>query len=193
MSLSRGRRRLAPMFERLTQPARRAVVRAQEEARLLDHDYIGTEHILLGLLHGGGGLAAQAFDSLGVTLERARLEVEQIIGRGSSVSGGDLSFTERAKAVLGVSLRDALQLGQNYIGTEHLLLALLHVEDGLAPMVLARLAGKPATVRAKLLELLETEGPTSRPTSSALCGAGNCTFVPQTRPPSHATCPRPRP
>ena len=118
------------MFERFTDRARRVVVLAQEEARILDHNYIGTEHILLGLLQEGEGVAAKALESLGISLEAVRQQVEEIIGQGQQAPSGHIPFTPRAKKVLELSLREALQLGHNYIGTEHILLALLEWEDG---------------------------------------------------------------
>src|ERR687897_191275 len=113
------------MFERFTDRARRVVVLAQEEARLLNHNYIGTEHILLGLIHEGEGVAAKALESLGISLEAVRAQVEEIIGQGQSAPTGHIPFTPRAKKVLELSLREALQLGHNYIGTEHILLGLI--------------------------------------------------------------------
>src|SRR5829696_3245407 len=118
------------MFERFTDRARRVVVLAQEEARLLDHNYIGTEHILLGLVHEGGGVAAQALTQLGVSLEAVRDQVKEIIGRGAEAPTGHIPFTPRAKKVLELSLREALELGHNYIGTEHILLGLLREGEG---------------------------------------------------------------
>ena len=106
------------MFERFTDRARRVVVLAQEEARLLNHNYIGTEHILLGLIHEGEGVAAKALESLGISLEAVRSQVEEIIGQGGSSPSGHIPFTPRAKKVLELSLREALQLGHNYIGTD---------------------------------------------------------------------------
>ena len=113
------------LFERFTDRARRVVVLAQEEARLLNHNYIGTEHILLGLIHEGEGIASQALESLGISLEAVRDQVEEIIGQGSQSPNGHIPFTPRAKKVLELSLREALQLGHNYIGTEHILLGLI--------------------------------------------------------------------
>src|SRR5215207_74199 len=106
------------MFERFTDRARRVVVLAQEEARLLNHNYIGTEHILLGLIHEGEGVAAKALESLNISLEAVRSQVEEIIGQGGSSPSGHIPFTPRAKKVLELSLREALQLGHNYIGSE---------------------------------------------------------------------------
>jgi ATP-dependent Clp protease ATP-binding subunit ClpC len=118
------------MFERFTDQARRVVVLAQEEARLLNHNYIGTEHLLLGLLHEGEGVAAQALESFGISLEAGRVQVEQIIGQGLSAPTGHIPFTPRAKKALESSLREALQLGHNYMGTEHLLLGISRQGEG---------------------------------------------------------------
>jgi ATP-dependent Clp protease ATP-binding subunit ClpA len=127
----------AVMFERFTDRARRVVVLAQEEARMLNHNYIGTEHILLGLIHEGGGAAAKARDALGISLESVRSQVEEIIGQGQQAPSGHIPFTPRAKKVLELSLREALQLGHNYIGTEHILLGLIREGEGVAAQVLA--------------------------------------------------------
>src|SRR5215469_1987608 len=109
------------MFERFTDRARRAVVLAQEEARMLDHGYIGTEHLLLGIIHEGEGVAAKTMKALGIDLDAVRQEVKQIIGRGQHPPSGNIPFTPRAKKVLELSLRESTQLGHNYIGTEHIL------------------------------------------------------------------------
>ena len=127
------------MFERFTDRARRVVVLAQEEARLLDHDYIGTEHLLLGLIHEREGLAAKVLESLGISLEEVRTEVQAAVGRGVAAPEGHIAFTPRAKKVLELSLREALQLGHNYIGTEHILLGLIREGRGVAAQVLTRL------------------------------------------------------
>jgi ATP-dependent Clp protease ATP-binding subunit ClpC len=127
------------LFERFTDRARRVVVLAQEEARTLDHDYIGTEHILLGLIHEGEGIAAKALESLHISLEAARQQVEGIIGQGKAAPIGHIPFTPRAKKVLELSFREALQLGYNYIGTEHILLGLVREEEGVGAQVLQRL------------------------------------------------------
>ena len=141
------------MFERFTDRARRVVVLAQEEARMLNHNYIGTEHILLGLLREGEGVAAKALESLGISLDAVRQQVEEIIGQGQQAPSGHIPFTPRAKKVLELSLRESLQLGHNYIGTEHILLGLIREGDGVAAQVLVklgadlnrvRLAGHPA-------------------------------------------------
>src|ERR687894_405827 len=127
------------MFERFTDRARRVVVLAQEEARMLNHNYIGTEHILLGLIHEGEGVAAKALESLGISLEAVRQQVEEIIGQGGSSPSGHIPFTPRAKKVLELSLREALQLGHNYIGTEHILLGLIREGEGVAAQLLVKL------------------------------------------------------
>src|SRR5690625_4422715 len=142
------------MFERFTDRARRVVVLAQEEARLLNHNYIGTEHILLGLIHEGEGAAAKALESLGISLEGVRAQVEEIIGQGGSSPSGHIPFTPRAKKVLELSLREALQLGHNYLGTEHLLLGLLREGEGTAVKVLSPLKAEPAAVRQEVIERL---------------------------------------
>ncbi len=142
------------MFERFTKRARRVVVLAQEEARMLNHSYIGTEHLLLGLLHEGTGVAATALTSLGISLQAARREVEAIIGRGQEPPSGHVPFTPRAKKVLELSLREALQLGHNYIGTEHLLLGLIQEGDGVAAQVLVKLGADLNRVRQQVIELL---------------------------------------
>jgi ATP-dependent Clp protease ATP-binding subunit ClpC len=142
------------MFERFSDPARRVVVLAQEEARLLNHNYIGTEHILLGVIHEGEGVAARALRSLGINLDAVRQEVDEIIGRGGSPPSGHIPFTPRAKKVLELSLREALQLGHNYIGTEHILLGLLREGEGVACQVLVKLGANLPKVRARVYELL---------------------------------------
>src|SRR6202158_1572591 len=135
------------LFERFTDRARRVLVLAQEEARLLNHNFTGTEHILLGLIHEGEGVAAKALDSLGITLEAVREKVEEAIGMTGSTPSGSPPFTPRAKKVLELSLREALQLGHSYIGTEHMLLGLVREGDGVAAQVLSDLAAAMARVR----------------------------------------------
>ena len=142
------------MFERFTDRARRVVVLAQEEARLLNHSYIGTEHILLGLIHEGEGVAAKAMESLGISLEAVRSQVEEIIGQGGSSPSGHIPFTPRAKKVLELSLREALQLGHNYIGTEHILLGLIREGEGVAAQVLVKLGADLSRVRQQVIQLL---------------------------------------
>jgi ATP-dependent Clp protease ATP-binding subunit ClpA len=142
------------MFERFTDRARRVVVLAQEEARLLNHNYIGTEHMLLGLIHEGEGVAARALESLGISLEAVRAQVEEIIGQGQSAPVGHIPFTPRAKKVFELSLREALQLGHNYIGTEHLLLGLIREGEGVAAQVLVKLGADLARVRQQVVQVL---------------------------------------
>ena len=142
------------MFERFTDRARRVVVLAQEEARRLNHSYIGTEHILLGLIHEGEGVAAKALESLSISLDAVRAQVEEIIGQGGSSPSGHIPFTPRAKKVLELSLREALQLGHNYIGTEHILLGLLREGEGVATQVLVKLGADLGKVRQQVIQLL---------------------------------------
>ncbi|MGN6251199.1 MAG: Clp protease N-terminal domain-containing protein, partial [Marmoricola sp.] len=142
------------MFERFTDRARRVVVLAQEEARMLSHNYIGTEHILLGLIHEGDGIAAKALESLGISLEGVRAQVEEIIGQGQQAPTGHIPFTPRAKKVLELSLREALQLGHNYIGTEHILLGLIREGEGVAAQVLQKLGADLNRVRQQVIQLL---------------------------------------
>src|SRR6201747_691869 len=142
------------MFERFTDRARRVVVLAQEEARMLNHNYIGTEHILLGLIHEGEGVAAKALESLGISLEGVRSQVEEIIGQGQQAPSGHIPFTPRAKKVLELSLREALQLGHNYIGTEHILLGLIREGEGVAAQVLVKLGAELTRVRQQVIQLL---------------------------------------
>src|SRR3954447_307195 len=142
------------MFERFTDRARRVVVLAQEEARMLSHNYIGTEHILLGLIHEGEGVAAKALESLGISLEAVRAQVEEIIGQGQQAPSGHIPFTPRAKKVLELSLREALQLGHNYIGTEHILLGLIREGEGVAAQVLVKLGADLNRVRQQVIQLL---------------------------------------
>jgi hypothetical protein len=144
----------AGMFERFTDRARRVVVLAQEEARMLNHNYIGTEHILLGLIREGEGVAARALESLGISLEAARQQVEEIIGQGQHAPSGHIPFTPRAKRVLELSLRESRQLGHNYIGTEHILLGLLREGEGVAAQVLVRLGADLNRVRQQVIQLL---------------------------------------
>ena len=142
------------MFERFTDRARRVVVLAQEEARMLNHNYIGTEHILLGLIHEGEGVAAKALEALGISLEAVRSQVEEIIGQGQQAPSGHIPFTPRAKKVLELSLREALQLGHNYIGTEHILLGLIREGEGVAAQVLVKLGADLSRVRNQVIQLL---------------------------------------
>ena len=163
------------MFERFTDRARRVVVLAQEEARLLKHHYIGTEHILLGLIHEGDGVAAKALESLGISLEAVRSQVEKIIGKGKSEPGSHIPFTPRAKKVLEFSLREALQLGHNYIGTEHILMGLIREGEGVAAQVLTKLGANLSRVRKEVINLLsDYPGPRgNRPSSRTRRGKGD--------------------
>jgi hypothetical protein len=168
------------MFERFTDRARRVVVLAQEEARLLDHDYIGTEHIFLGLVHEGEGIGAQVLTSFGITLDEARNTVHSIVGTGTRAPSGHIPFTARAKKVLEYGLREALQLGHNFIGTEHVLLGLLRVGDGPGVEALVILGADPVAVRQRMIELLselaveKATGPAPRPLAVAAEAA--CAF-----------------
>src|SRR6478736_4361216 len=142
------------MFERFTDRARRVVVLAQEEARMVNHNYIGTEHILLGLARESEGVAARALESLGISLEAVRQQVEEIIGWGQEAPSGHIPFTPRAKKVLELSLREAQQLGHNYIGTEHILLGLIREGSGVAAQVLVKLGADLNRVRQQVVQLL---------------------------------------
>jgi hypothetical protein len=143
------------MFERFTDRARRVVVLAQEEARTLNHDYIGTEHLLLGLIHEGQGVAAKALESLGISDEAVTQRIDEIVGRGTKPArSGHIPFTARAKKSLELSLREALQLGHNYIGTEHILLGLIREGEGPGAQVLTGLNADLDTVRERVVELV---------------------------------------
>jgi ATP-dependent Clp protease ATP-binding subunit ClpC len=145
------------MFERFTDRARRVIVLAQQEARTLNHNYIGTEHLLLGLLADAGGTAARALESLGVTLDAAREQVREMLGEGQHVQQGHIPFTPRAKKVLELSLREALNLGDDHIGTEHLLLGLLAEADGVGAQIVVRLGASRRAVVDKVIELTGAE------------------------------------
>ena len=142
------------VFERFTDRARRVVVLAQEEARLLNHNYIGTEHLLLGLIHESEGVAARSLESLGISLAVVRGRVEDIIGQGVQAPSEHIPFTPRSKKVLELSLREALALGHNYIGTEHILLGLIREGEGVAAQVLVAVGASLETVRARVLATL---------------------------------------
>src|SRR6201995_902435 len=160
------------MFERFTDRARRVVVLAQEEARMLSHNYIGTEHILLGLIHEGEGVAAKALESLNISLEAVRAQVEEIIGQGQQAPSGHIPFTPRAKKVLELSLREALQLGHSYIGTEHILLGLIREGEGVAAQVLQKLGADLNRVRQQVIQLLSGfQGKEQAGTQAATSGA----------------------
>jgi len=154
-----GMRRAAwSMFERFTDRGRRVVVLAQEEARMLDHNYLGTEHLLLGLLRESGGVAAKALQSLGIGLEAVRHQVVEIIGEGHQAPSGHIPFTPRVKKVLELSLREAQLLGHDYVSTGHLLLGLLREGDGVAVQVLVRLDANLNLVRQQVIGLLHGSG-----------------------------------
>ena len=171
------------MFERFTDRARRVLVLAQEEARLLNHGFIGTEHILLGLIHEGEGVAAQALAALEISLDAVRDAVERTIGASGTVPEGSPPFTPRAKKVLELSLREALQLGHNYIGTEHILLGLVREGEGVAAQVLVGLGADLARVRQTVVTFLagysgapeeQTDAPTARVVSGILVTCSFC-------------------
>jgi Clp amino terminal domain, pathogenicity island component/UvrB/uvrC motif len=164
------------MFERFTDRARLVVVLAQQEARRLDHGYIGTEHILLGLIHEGEGAAARALDSLGISLDAVRQQVEEIIGRGQQAPSGHIPFTPRAKKVLELSLREALQLGHDYIGTEHILLGLVREGGGVAAQILVKLGADLNRVRQQVIQLLH--GHQAKEPVSAWSTAGELRLLP---------------
>ena len=157
------------MFERFTDRARRVLVLAQEEARLLNHSFIGTEHILLGLIHEGEGVAAKALESLGISLEAVREKVEETIGMAGSAPSGSPPFTPRAKKALELSLREALQLAHSYIGTEHMLLGLVREGEGVAAQVLQSLGADLPRVRQQVIQLLS--GSAGRDPQAAPSGA----------------------
>jgi ATP-dependent Clp protease ATP-binding subunit ClpC len=157
------------MFERFTDRARRVVVFAQDEARGLNHNWIGTEHLLLAVIREGQGVGAKALESMQISLDAARQQVESIIGRGQEpVGDGHIAFTPRAKKVLELSLREALQLGHNYIGTEHILLGLIREGDGVAALVLVNLGSDLNRARQQVIQLLH--GYQGRRTSIATIG-----------------------
>jgi ATP-dependent Clp protease ATP-binding subunit ClpC len=145
------------MYERFTGRARRVVVLAQEEAMMLNHNYIGTQHILLGLIREGEGVAAKALGSMGMSLEAARQQVEEIIGLGQRGPSGPMTFTPRAKTALELSLREALRLGNNHIGTEHILLALTEETESGAAQVLARFGADPVSIRRQVMLQVQAE------------------------------------
>jgi ATP-dependent Clp protease ATP-binding subunit ClpC len=165
------------VFERFTDRARRVVVLAQEEARMLNHNYIGTEHILLGLIHEGEGVAAKALESLGISLDAVRQQVEEIIGQGQQAPSGHIPFTPRAKKVLELSLREALQLGHNYIGTEHILLGLIREGEGVAAQVLVKLGADLNKVRQQVIQLLNGYQSKGEPAGTASEAAPSTSLV----------------
>src|SRR4028118_1142241 len=159
------------MFERFTERARQVVVLAQEEARILKHNYIGTEHILLGLLREEEGLAARVLESLDITVERVRAQVVRIVGSGEEVTSGQIPFTPRAKKVLELALREALSLGHNYIGTEHILLGLVRENDGVAARILLAFDADSEKIRNEVIRMLS--GPGGRRGGSGSQGSGS--------------------
>ena len=151
------------MFERFTEHARQVVVVAREEARALGHSYIGTEHILLGLLRGEEGLlATRVFQSLGITLDRVRPEVVRLVASGEAVGSGEIPFTPPAKNVLELALREALSLGHNYIGTEHILLGLVRENEGVAARILLDFDADSEKIRNEVIRMLSGPGGTER-------------------------------
>jgi ATP-dependent Clp protease ATP-binding subunit ClpA len=151
------------LFERFTERARQSVVLAQDEARALKHNYIGTEHLLLGLLREEEGIAAHALESLGIDVEEVRAQVVRVVGRGDEVATGQIPFTPRAKKSLELSLREALRLGHNYIGTEHVLLGLLRETDGVAVRILLDFGRGPEKIRNEVLHTLSGSGSGATP------------------------------
>ena len=183
------------MFERFTDRARRVVVLAQEEARMLNHNYIGTEHILLGLIHEGEGVAAKALESMNISLDAVREQVQEIIGQGQAAPTGHIPFTPRAKKVLELSLREALQLGHNYIGTEHILLGLIREGEGVAAQVLQKLGRRPEPRPSDrdpaAVRLHRRQGRAGRRRRRTDRAADRWFRRPRpVRPKSHAACPR---
>ena len=146
------------MFERFTERARQVVVLAQDEARALKHNYIGTEHILLGLLREEEGLAARVLDGLDITVEEVRAQVARIVGQGDEVTTGQIPFTPRAKKVLELALREALSLGHNYIGTEHILLGLVRENEGVAARILLDFDADAEKIRNEIIRMLSGPG-----------------------------------
>src|SRR2546426_4318551 len=162
---------IGSMFERFTERARQVVVLAQEEARTLKHNYIGTEHILLGLLREEEGLAARVLESLDITVERVRAQVVRIVGSGEEVTSGQIPFTPRAKKVLELALREALSLGHNYIGTEHILLGLVRENEGVAARILLDFDADSEKIRNEVIRMLSGPGG-RRQSASGGAGAG---------------------
>ena len=160
------------MFERFTERARQVVVLAQDEARALKHNYIGTEHLLLGLLREEEGLAARVLESLDITVEETRAQVARIVGEGDEVTTGQIPFTPRAKKVLEVSLREALSPGHNYIGTEHVLLGLVQVDGGVAARILLDFDVDPEKVRREIIRMLSGPGRSQAELISAVVEPG---------------------
>jgi ATP-dependent Clp protease ATP-binding subunit ClpC len=165
------------VFERFTERARQVVVLAQDEARMLEHDYIGTEHLLLGLLREERGLAARALDTLGITEEAARARVVAIVGPGTAATTGQIPFTRRAKQVLELALREALSLGHNYIGTEHILLGMAQENEGVGAQILRDLGADSERVRGAVMPLLSGPSPSAgagRAAAQLVIACPNC-------------------
>jgi ATP-dependent Clp protease ATP-binding subunit ClpC len=154
------------MFERFTHRARRVVVLASEEARTLNHNYIGTEHLLLGLIREGEGVAPRVLESLGISLEAVQRQVKEIIGEGQEVPAGHIPFTPRAKKVLELALREAHELKHHYLGTEHILLGLIREGEGVAAQVLEKLGGDLDRVREEVMRILADHPEAQEPVSS---------------------------
>ena len=173
-----------PLFERFTDRARRVLVLAQEEARDLNHAFIGTEHILLGLIREGEGVAAKALDALGVTFDVVREKVEEAIGANTNPSPGSPPFTPRAKKVLELSLREALQLGHSYIGTEHMLLGLVREGEGVAAQVLNDLGADMARVRTQVIQMMSGQAGKEAGATSAVGSSKSATPRPRAARPS---------
>ncbi|NUR47885.1 MAG: ATP-dependent Clp protease ATP-binding subunit [Hamadaea sp.] len=167
------------MFERFTDGARRVMVLAQEEARMLDHTTVGTEHVLLGLMREGESVGAKALEKLGISLDEVRRQVEEIVGPGRQAVGGQIPFTPRAKKVLEVSLREALQLGHNYIGPEHILLGLVRDSEGVAARILARLGAEHNRVRQQVIQLLSGYEEGTHPAGTADAGPASSLVLDQ--------------
>jgi Clp amino terminal domain, pathogenicity island component len=169
------------MFERFTDRARHVIVLAQEEARLLNHNYIGTEHILLGLTREGEGVAVKSLESLNVSLAAVRAQVEQMVGRGQDAPTGHIPFTPRAKRVLELSLREAQNLGHNYIGTEHILLGLIEEGEGVGTQVLRRLCPSLAQLRETVMRVSATRTPDPGDSTPSAEVAGWTSYAPFAR------------
>jgi ATP-dependent Clp protease ATP-binding subunit ClpC len=151
------------MFERFTERARQVVVFAQAEARGLKHNYIGTEHLLLGLLREEEGLAARVLESLDITVEEVRAQVARIVGQGDELTTGQIPFTPRSKKILELSLREAIDLEHNYIGTEHILLGIVRENEGVASRILNEFGADAETIRNELIRLLSGPGRRRQP------------------------------
>jgi ATP-dependent Clp protease ATP-binding subunit ClpC len=171
------------MFERFTERARQVVVLAQDEARLLKHNYIGTEHLLLGLLREEEGIAARVLESLDITLEEVRAQVARVIGEGEGVTTGQIPFTPRAKKVLELSLREGLALGHDYIGTEHILLGLVRENEGVAARIMLDFDADAEKIRREIIRMLSSPGRGATEPAIAPPGAGWMEYGPQREPP----------